>query len=162
MANLRTTSIFLCRLTLKRGFSLAYMATCLKTDITGNVASRKVSVVRSQVYKVNHPVLPYIILKSFALISSTKVAKNNLNSGEEATTGNWLNILPGIHHGGILCINYGILFGVYLVHLAVIWMSWEEWEKLRSHSSSVQMSRLLFPSGRVYFTSAISPPSMEV
>lgn len=47
-----------------------------------------VSVMRSQVYKVNHPVFPYVILKSFALISSTKVAKNNLNSREEGKTGN--------------------------------------------------------------------------
>jgi hypothetical protein len=41
-------------------------------------------------------------------------------------------------------------------------MDWEESEKQRSHSSRVQMSRPLFASARVYFTSAISPPSVEV
>jgi hypothetical protein len=41
-------------------------------------------------------------------------------------------------------------------------MEWEESEKPRSPSSRVQMSRPLFTSARVYFTSAISPPSMEV
>jgi hypothetical protein len=54
-----------------------------ESDIFGNVASLVVSVMRSQVYMSNHPVFPRVFSKSFALISSTEVAKNDLNSREE-------------------------------------------------------------------------------